>query len=109
MLTSKSLSVAGIFQLAETKSLLPEVLIFTLFSGFNQKIVASLKGKHRNLHVATSSDSEDLLELHYSFNRRIAPIVLSAEPGWLIATNKTHFSSGGEFTSWILIHDLIDR
>ena len=76
-----------------------EGLIWIPFSGFYQQIVDSLTGKHRNLKVETSSSNENLLALHYSTSRRIAPIVLIAEPGWVIGTNKTTFESGGEFAS----------
>ena len=74
-----------------------EGLIWTLFSGFYQQVVDSLTGKHRNLKVETSSNNEDLLALHYSTSRRIAPIVLMAEPGWVIGTNKASVLGGCDF------------
>ena len=66
------------------------------FSGYYQRIVDSLKGKHHSLKVATSQD-EDLVALHYSSNRRVAPIVLIAEPGWVIGTNKASVLGGCDF------------
>ena len=66
------------------------------FSGYYQRIVDSLKGKHHSLKVATSQD-EDLVALHYSSNRRVAPIVLIAEPGWVIGTNKASVLGGRVF------------
>ena len=74
-----------------------ESLSWTPFSGFYQQIVESLTGKHRNLKVETSSNNENLLALHYSTSHRIAPIVLIAEPGWVIGTNKASVLGGRVF------------
>jgi hypothetical protein len=61
-----------------------------VFAGHYQHIVDKLTKTHiLNLHVQTKSDSADLAALHYANNRRIAPIVVFAEPGWVIKTSKT--------------------
>ncbi|KAL8599306.1 hypothetical protein ACOMHN_008021 [Nucella lapillus] len=55
--------------------------------GYHQQVVQALKGAHPNLHVATSNDSAELVRMHYAASSRIAPVVLYAEPGWIILTN----------------------
>lgn len=72
------------------------MLIF-VSEGFFDKVVDGLK--HRNLHVAIKGKSKDLVDLHYSNNVRIPPIVLYGEQGWIIGTNKTTFLSGSKFAA----------
>ncbi|XP_076466521.1 ectonucleotide pyrophosphatase/phosphodiesterase family member 5-like [Babylonia areolata] len=60
--------------------------------GRYQEVVEGLKGKHRSLHVATSSDGEDLVKMHYSSSPRIASIVVFAEPGWVMVGNDSQLS-----------------
>ncbi|XP_070189861.1 bis(5'-adenosyl)-triphosphatase enpp4-like [Littorina saxatilis] len=76
----------------------PMIMLFPKGDSY-EKIVTGLKDRI-NLHVETSSNSPDLLDLHYSLNRRIAPIVLYAEPGWVIGTNNTNFTDGNGNHGW---------
>lgn len=68
--------------------------------GHYEKVVNALKGDHLNLHVAIKGRSEDLVLMHYSNNRRIAPVVLYAEPGWVIGRTNATFKSGKGEHGW---------
>ncbi|XP_076445124.1 bis(5'-adenosyl)-triphosphatase enpp4-like [Babylonia areolata] len=68
--------------------------------GFHDKVVDALKGNHVNLHVDVKGQSDDLVSMHYSENRRIAPVVLYAEPGWVIGRTNATFKFGKGEHGW---------